>query len=123
MLNDDELIRLRSRFFQAGVGLTYHDDEAVRLAWGDVLLDPSSENLGALLSEIRGTPWHSLIAGELGDIGLAMAPDVLIDIPSTLDRVGDRRWQLRRQLDRIVAGRDIEQLQQLVYRARSIANV
>lgn len=123
MLNDAELQRLRDRFFQAGVGLTYVDDETVRLAWGDVLHDMSTENLGVLLSAIRGTPWRSLIASELVEIGMAVASDVLMDIPSTLDRAGDRRWQLRRELARVVSGMDVEQLQRLVYWSRSIADV
>lgn len=121
VLNDAELIRLRTRFFQAGVGLVQHFDEGMQLAWADVLLDPSETNLGALLSETWGSSWHGRIAGELVEIGLATAPDVLIDIPSALDRVGNRRWQLRRELAHIVDGMDDDQLQRTVYRARSIA--
>ena len=121
MLDDAELDRLRSRFFHAGVRLTYHDDEGVQLAWADVLLAPSEGNLGALLSELRGSEWHGRIAGELSEIGMAVADDVLIDIPSELDRVGSRRWQLRRSLARIIDGMTDDQLQQLVYWARSIA--
>ena len=123
MLNDRELQRLRDGFFQFGVPLTYSKDEAVRLAWADVLLDPSPATIRALMSVNHGGDSHWLLLGELIEIGIAHAADVLIDIPSDLDRVGDRRWQLRRELARIIDGMDDEQLQRTVYRARSIADV
>jgi hypothetical protein len=123
MLNDAELLRLRDGFFQSCVPLTYSKDEAVRLAWADVLLDPSPATVRVLMAAVPGGDAHWLLLHELIEIGIAHVADVLIDIPSELDRVGDRRWQLRRELARIVTGMDIEQLQRLVYWSRSIANV
>lgn len=122
MLNDAELIRLREGFFQACVPLTYSRDVPERLAWADVLLDPSPATIRELMSHVRGDG-HWILLGELVEIGIAHAADVLVDLPLPIDDVPDRRWQLRRELARIVAGMSDEQLQQLVYRARSIADV
>lgn len=120
MLNDRDLRRLRDGFFQACVPLTYSKDDAERLAWADVLLDPSPANIRELMLKVRGDG-HWILLGELVEIGIAHAADVLVDLPLPIGDVPDRRWQLRRELARIVDGMDDQQLQQTVYWARSIA--
>jgi hypothetical protein len=121
MLSDNELDRLRFLFFDAGVSITHDGDEDAKLCWADTLLDPTPDNIRTLLVELRGTMWHGRVLNALVEIGYAGAADVLIDVPLPLDRAGDRRWQLRRELARIVAVMDVERLQQLVYWARSVA--
>lgn len=121
MLSDAELNRLRDAFFQTLVPLTYAKDEAVKLAWADLLLDPSAANMRTLMAAVPGGDTHWLLLGELVEIGIAHCSDVLIDIPSDLDRVGNRRWQLRREVGRIIDGMTDDRLQQLVDRARSLA--
>ncbi|MBJ6986065.1 hypothetical protein [Devosia sp. MC521] len=123
MLNDDELTHLRDAFFQTLVPLTYSRDEAQRLAWADLLLDPTPGTMRALMAAVPGRDMHMLLMSELIDIGVAHCSDVLNGVRLPLDDVRDRRWQLRRELARIVAGMDDERLQRLVYWARSIADV
>src|SRR5690554_2983579 len=123
MLNDTELNRLRDAFFQTLVPLTYAKDEAVKLAWADLLLDPAPANMRTLMSAVPGGDTHMLLMHVLIEIGIAHSADVLNGIPLPADDVRDRRWQLRRELARIVAGMDDEQLQRTVYWARSIVDV
>lgn len=121
MLDDTELNRLRDQFFQAGVAVVYEGHEDAKLVWADSLLDPKAATLRALLAELRATMWHGHVLNAVFEIGCACAGDVLNSVPSRLDDVRDRRWQLRRELAGVVAGMDDDRLQRLVYWARSIA--
>jgi hypothetical protein len=123
MLSDIELDRLRHMFFDAGYRIAIEmREEDANLMWADVLLDPTPDNLRALLVELQGTLWHRYLVNAIVEIGYASAADVLVNVPLPLDDVPIRRWQLRRHLARAVERMSDDQLQSLVWRAQGIAH-
>lgn len=54
------------------------------------------------------------------EIGMLVADDVLMGAPVPIDEVGDRRWQLRRELEMLVDRMDLEDLQRSVWHAHAL---
>jgi uncharacterized protein (DUF433 family) len=121
MLSDDELMRMRTLYFEAGYDIALEGDEDKVLAWAATLLDQTPADFRALLLEVYGTRWHARLREAFLEIGFAAAPEVLANVPLPLDDVPIRRWQLRRELARAVEAIDDAALQQLVYTARGLA--
>lgn len=122
MLSDLELVRLRRLFVDACVQLP-HDPAApdgAKVWWGRTLIDATPENLRQLLDATRSTEWHTRLLVALIEIGTACAHDILEGVPAPLDEIRDRRWQLRRSLDRAVEGMDDAELQRLVWRVAGV---
>ncbi|MBF0678806.1 MAG: hypothetical protein IR164_07700 [Devosia sp.] len=52
------------------------------------------------------------------EIGTASARDILAGVPAPLDEVKDRRWQLRRELDRAIDELEDIDLHMLIFKAK-----
>jgi hypothetical protein len=120
MLSDSELVRLRTLFVEACVQLP-HDPSAPSGAavwWGRTLIDATPENIRQLLDALRGTEWHTRLLVALIEIGTASARDILAGVPAPLDEVKDRRWQLRRELDRAIDELEDIDLHMLIFKAK-----
>lgn len=118
MQSNSELVRLRKLFVDACVKLP-HDLSApagAKVWWGRTLIDATPENIRQLLDTTRSTEWHTRLLVTLIEIGTAAARDILTGVPASLDDVTDRRWQLRRELERAVEGMSDHELQKLVWR-------
>lgn len=122
MLNDAELNRLRGLWIDAAVAPVNHRGGRQFPAWDAMIVDPSEATIRAFFHD-ADTPVeiNMSVFDAAATIGIAHVADVLNGVPLPLDDVIDRRWQLRRELARVIAGMDDARLQRLVYLARSIA--
>ena len=122
MLNDAELQRLRDLWSGAAIAPINHRSGGTFEGWDSMVCDPNESTIRAFFHDVD-TPMevNTSVFDCVASIGMAVASDLLNGAPLPLDDVRDRRWQLRRQLENIVAGMNDEQVQRLVYWARSIA--
>ncbi|WEJ31719.1 hypothetical protein [Devosia sp. SD17-2] len=123
MLSDHELERLRRLFVDACVQLPFDETapEGAAVWWGRTLIDATPENIRQLLDALRGTEWHTRLLVALIEIGTACAGDVLVGVPAPLDDVTDKRWQLRRELDRAIDDLQDVDLHMLIFKAKRAA--
>lgn len=122
MLSDDELNRLRGLWTDAAIAPISRRADRPYAGWDSMIVDPNELTIREFFHD-ADTPVavNMSVFDCVATIGMAVAGDILVDAPLPLDRAGDRRWQLRRELTNVVDLMDDDRLQRLVHWARSIA--
>lgn len=121
MLNDTDLEGLRAVFSDRIIAPMRDHELSGDDAWTGFVFDPKELTARAIMDD-KAVPEavRLRVVDLMIEIGVRHASDVLAVAPLPLDDVPDRRWQLRRELSKLVDRMDLEDLQQAVRYAHAV---
>jgi hypothetical protein len=122
MLTDDALDGLRQQLFTAVLRLDREGDAGDKEVWIEWIDDPDSASTASLLNYVRDSRFELDILRALAGIGAAVADDLLARLPIPISMISDSRWQRRRELATWIERLSAFQLQQLIWKAQSLAD-
>lgn len=121
MLDDKDLEGLRGVFSERILAPMRDHALPGDDAWTEFVFDPKEATARAIMDD-KSVPENVRlrVVDLMIEVGVRHVADVLAVAPLPLDDVPDRRWQLRRELSKLVDRMSVEDLQRAVWHAHAL---